>query len=222
MDFGQAFTFVFKDPDWVKKVLIAALISIIPIIGQLYLLGWGLEITRRVAAGETTPLIPETDFGGFLGRGFKAAIVGFVYAIPIYIIMAPIVATSFGLESAGVDEETLALVTSMVSLCCGCLMVLYAILINFLLPAAFANMTIHNSIGAGLRFREVFGLVKASPVSYLIALLGVMVAGLVGSLGTIACGIGVLLTYAYAMLIMGHFYGQAYTQSKNILSAKGY
>jgi hypothetical protein len=49
MNFGKAFTFVFDDPEWLRKVAINALIGLIPIVGQLYLLGWGLEVARRVA-----------------------------------------------------------------------------------------------------------------------------------------------------------------------------
>jgi uncharacterized membrane protein len=40
MDFGRAFSFVFEDPDWLKKVAIAGLVMLIPVIGQLVVLGW--------------------------------------------------------------------------------------------------------------------------------------------------------------------------------------
>lgn len=53
-------------------------------------------------------------------------------------------------------------------------------------------------------------MVRAAPSAYLIVLLGSIVAGLVGSLGIILCVIGVVFTYAYAMVVNAHLWGQAY------------
>ncbi len=36
MDFGLAFSYVFKDPDWFKKVAIPAVCSLIPVVGPLF------------------------------------------------------------------------------------------------------------------------------------------------------------------------------------------
>jgi len=214
MDFGLPFTFEFNDQEWIKKIAIAALISLIPIIGQIYLLGWGLEITRKVINGENSPLIPETNFGGFLGSGFKAIIIALVYSIPIILFTIPITIASSTLPSADLDENTIAVIISAVSLCCGSLIFIYSLVLGLMLPAAFGNFAAKGNISDGLRFVEIFGLVKAAPVPYLIVLGGGIAASFVGSLGSIACGIGALLTMAYAMLINGHFYGQAYRQAK--------
>ena len=43
MDIGLAFSFVFKDPEWFKKVAIPALCSLIPVIRPLYSRGLGGE-----------------------------------------------------------------------------------------------------------------------------------------------------------------------------------
>ena len=67
MDFGLAFSYVFQDRDWLRKVGIVALISLIPILGQLVLIGWSLNITKRVIERHPEPL-PEVDFGGDLAR----------------------------------------------------------------------------------------------------------------------------------------------------------
>ena len=48
MEFSRAFSYVFEDSDWFKKIALAALVSLIPIIGQIFLIGWALEITSRV------------------------------------------------------------------------------------------------------------------------------------------------------------------------------
>ena len=55
-----------------------------------------------------------------------------------------------------------------------------------------------------------FALIRAAPGAYLIVLLGGMAAGFIAPLGSIACGVGALLTSAYALLINAHLLGQAY------------
>jgi hypothetical protein len=210
MEFGLPFTYVFKDSDWFKKIGLAALVSLIPIIGQIFLLGWSLEITRRVIKNDPTPL-PDLDFGGQLGLGFKAWVVGLVYAIPVFIFSIPTTIASAFASSDGSD--TAMTIVAVVSICTGILNVLYSLVLGFVLPAAYGRVAVENTIGAGLKFGEVFGMVKRAPMAYLIVLLGTLVAGFIAPLGAIACVIGVILTAAYSLAVMGHFYGQAYKQA---------
>jgi len=212
MDFGSAFTYPFKDPDWVKKVLITALITLIPVVGSLYQLGWMIEITRKVIRREDPLMLPETNFGAYLGDGFKSLIIGLVYALPLILFTVPISIVST-LTSSNSSGDTSAYIIIAVSLCCGGLAFIYAILMAFMLPAAQGNFAAKGNIGDGLRFAEVFRLVRAAPVAYLIVLVGIIIGGFIAPLGAIACGIGVLVTIVYANMISAHFYGQAYNQA---------
>jgi hypothetical protein len=60
-------------------------------------------------------------------------------------------------------------------------------------------------------------MVKANIGAYFIVLLGIICAGLVSSLGFIACIIGIIFTTAYANAVIGHLYGQAYVDTKRKL-----
>lgn len=213
MDFGLAFTFVFKDPDWLKKVALTALIFLIPIIGQIYALGWGLEITRRIINGDPSPLLPDVDFGSHLALGFKGFVIGLVFSIPAMIFQLPTTVLGTIANQGGMDENTMALVVSIVSVCCGGLSFIYSLALSYFLPAAYGNMVAKGSLGAGFKFSEIFALIKAAPVPYLIVLGGIIVAGIVASLGVIACVIGVIFTAAYSFAVESHFYGQAYRQA---------
>jgi hypothetical protein len=207
MNFGRAFSFVFEDSDWFKKIIIVALVSLIPIIGQLIGLGFALEIMKRVINNDRV-VLPDFEFGGFLAKGFRAFIVTFVYAIPLIIFTLPMLIPSFLGNS--VDTNVITTLTFAIGCICGGLAVIYGILMGFMLPAAFGKLVTTGSMGAAFRFREVFALVRKAPVAFLIALLGVAVGSIIAPLGAIACGIGVLLTMTYYFAIMGHFYGQAY------------
>lgn len=211
MDFGRSFSFVFEDSEWFKKIAILALVSLIPILGQLVLLGWGAEIIRRVVSGADTP-IPELDFGKQLGDGFKLFVVGLVYSLPI-IAVSLVMGIITGVASSVLDYDTGNTIAAISSVCLGLVNVVLGILLAFVLPAAFGNFAIKGTIGDGLRLGEVFGYVKNNLSAYLLVFVGVIVAGFVSSLGTIACGIGVLLTTVYGNAMMMHLYGQAYKKA---------
>lgn len=212
MEFGLAFSFPFKDQEWFKKIALVALVSLIPVVGQLIVLGWGLEIAKRVIE-DNHDTLPELDFGGQLGRGFQAFVIGFVYALPVFILMIPIQAVGPIGVALDLSDDILTPLMVIVSICCGGLLFLYSIFLAFMMPAAYGNFVAKGTIGDGLRFAEVFGLVRSAPVAYLLVIAASLAAGFIGSLGSIACVIGVYLTMAYSQAIIGHITGQAYKQA---------
>ncbi|MCJ7660624.1 MAG: DUF4013 domain-containing protein [Anaerolineales bacterium] len=208
MQFGKAFTYVFEDDDWIMKTIIAALVSLIPIIGQITVVGWGLEVTRRIIREDPNPLPDWSDFGGHIVKGIITWVIGFVYALPIILVwICPVI-----IIVAFPEDET---VVSLVSVCFGCLTFLYAVLLMFVLPAALGNYAAKDELSAAFRFGEVFGLVRAAPGAYLLTILGAIIASvIIGPLGIILCVVGVLWTQAYAILINAHLWGQAYNEAQ--------
>lgn len=212
MNFGQAFTFQFEDPDWAKKILIPALIALIPIVGQIFLIGWLLSITRAVIRQDPRPL-PDLDFGKQFKDGFKGFVAALGYVFPAILMSIPVVIVSVMASEGNMDEDTMAVIVPLVSVCCNGLIFLYALVMAFFLPAALGNMVAKESLGAAFRFSEVLGLVKIAPGAYLLVLLGAFVTGMLAPLGMIACIIGAIFTYAYTMSVNGHLYGQAYNEA---------
>ena len=211
MDFGRSFQFVFEDTDWLKKIAIMALVNLIPVVGQLVLLGWGAEIIRRTTNGTDLPL-PDLDFGEQLGVGFRLAVVGFVYSLPLLVLLIIMFAVS-GI-AIGMDNDASSIISIMSFLCFGGLAIIYSIAMFLILPAAYANSTMKGSISDGLRIGEVFGYVKNNFGAYLIVFLGFLLAVIGASLiGVIACFIGVFFTTIYANAIIMHLTGQAYKLS---------
>lgn len=211
MDFGLAFSYVFKDPDWLKKVAIAGLVMLIPIIGQLVVLGWALNITKRVINRDPEPL-PNVDFGADLGRGFSAFIISFVYSLPIT-ILSGIIGLVDSLVASQSSADAVTWMVTIVAVCFGLFALVYGLLIAVMLPAAYGNYVAKGSLGAAFNLSEVFGLVKKALGAYVIVVLGMLVVGLIAPLGTIACIIGVIFTTAYGQAVMGHLYGQAYNEA---------
>ncbi len=213
MKFGDAFTFVFQDQDWFKKLIIPGLVLLIPIIGQLVVMGWYLRVTQNVIRNNPSPL-PELNFGEDLGLGFKAFVVALVYSIPLMVVYLPV--GIIGALASNSNEDVFVTLVGIVSVCGGLVALIYGIALALALPAAYARVAMEGTIGAGLKFGEVLSMVKNALVPYLLVALGSIAASFIASLGSVACGIGVLLTVPYSMVIMGHLYGQAYMEAKGL------
>ena len=211
MNFGLSFSYVFKDKEWFKKVAIPALCSLIPVVGQFIVMGWGLKATKNVIEGNVENALPKLDFGADLGRGFMAFLITFIYAIPGAII-GGIAGGLFG--AAGGSEDFLQILLTLVGVCFGLVGFLLLLLIIFMGFAAVANYVAKGQFGAAFNFKEVFGLLKKSFVSWLLVLVVQIIAmGIIAPLGAIACGIGALLTMAYGTAVYSHMLGQAYNKS---------
>jgi hypothetical protein len=210
MEFGKAFSFPFEDAQWFKKIAIPALVGLIPVIGQFVLVGWALETAKRVIRQDPVQLA-DLEFGSQLGLGFQSFLIGLVYSIPALLIYLPMFAVPLALDNG--NSDTMGPVVAIVIACCSGLLVLYGLLLVVIIPAALGNFLASGRMSAAFAFGKVFGLLRAAPGAYLLVILGIMIAGFIAPIGAIACGVGAILTSAYALLISSHLYGQAYRQA---------
>ncbi len=210
MDFGLAFSFVFKDRDWLKKIAIMALVGLIPIIGQIVVYGWAMNIAKRVMDNDPNPLA-DLDFGGDLSRGFMGFVISFVYSLPV-ILVSSVSGIFDSLTTMSESNAAIGAYTAIV-VCFGLVAFVFGLILAVLIPAALCRYLDTGSLSSAFDFGEVFKLVRLNIGTYLIVLLGTFVAGIAASLGVIACIIGVMLTYAYSLAVTGHLYGQAYSEA---------
>jgi hypothetical protein len=240
MQFGKPFSFVFEDPDWLKKLAILALLGfaqLIPVLGSLFMAavfsGVMIDIMRKVINKET-PTIPNMDISKQFMDGLKVWVIGLVYSIPaavLGIVIAVIAALGGGIGYLGSNNNNggaagaAGVVVIILVSCVGLIILLYSLLVAFISPAFYGRYAQFGTIGSALNFKEVFKTAFKKPVPYLLALLGVIVVSIIGgiagsilsSIGAIALGVGALYGMALATLWMslanGHFYGQAYLES---------
>jgi hypothetical protein len=210
MDFGLAFTYVFKEEDWFKKIAIPALCGLIPIIGPLIVSGWSLKAAKNVIDGNAETALPELDFGADLGRGFMAALITMIYNLPVAIF---VVAASGLFTAGGNADQTMSIVLYVVGGCAGLIGLLLGLLVLFLNVVAIANYVATGEFGAAFRFGELFKMLKSFGPWALAVLGSIIGLSIIAPIGTVACGIGVLLTTAYGSAVYAHLLGQAYVKS---------
>jgi len=89
MNYSQALSFTFDDPQWVRKIAIGGLIAflsfyfgLIIFLGFL-LIGYYLQVIRNVSRNEEVPLPDWSDLGKIFLDGILGSIILFVYVVLI-------------------------------------------------------------------------------------------------------------------------------------------
>jgi hypothetical protein len=194
MDIGRSISFIFADRSWVSKVLICGLLFFVPIIGWLLIGGYLLRLLHNVITG-TEPALPEwNNWGGDIAGGLKAFVVGFVWAIPIFIIQA---------IGKAIDVSLLTFLITVLSWIWGAVSV-----------SALSDLAVSGNMADAFNLRP-FNRVLSNLGPYIIYLLMAIVLGILAMFGLILLVIGVVFTIAIAGFAQTHLAGQAYRISEN-------
>lgn len=210
MDLGLSFTFVFQDEEWVKKILFGAVAFLVVFIGWIPLLGWMIEIARRVIRQDPEQLPDWTDLGGLFTLGLKGLVIFIVAGL-----LPGILAIPYAILGAIANNSDT--IFTIYSVCYGCFNILYWLVLALAIPASLGILADTDQLGDALNPGRIFGLVRAAPTAYLMTLIGEFASGIVGNLGSILCVIGWFFTMAYAAAINGHLFGQAYREASELV-----
>jgi hypothetical protein len=210
MDVGRAFGYVFEDQRWLSKVAIGGLVALVPIL-NFAALGYMLKVAENVARGSATPLPEWNEFGDHFMRGLYAVVISLVYFIPyilLVIVFSCITAAAGGSGNSNSAQAAAGLLS--------CLLVPVYLIVAFACAlfayAGMARYVATNTLSEAFKFGDVFAMVRNRPGAWGMLLLVIILAGIVGGLGVIACGIGVIFTAFYSYLVMGHALGQTIVQ----------
>lgn len=188
---GDAFGFPFRSPNWVSTILLQGLILIIPIIGQIAVFGWLLTTMDNLRAGRQE-LAPA---GFYLGRGIALFGVQLIYGIGLFLI--PGILQGIGSAVVGQNNGAGGALLALAIL----LDVAAALLLVFLLPVLILR-TSQLGFGGAMDVGAVWQQATANVGQTVVAALLIYVAGIIGSVGLIACFVGVFFTTAYSYAVM--------------------
>ncbi len=209
LDIGRAFQFMFEDPEWIKKILIGGIVSLIPIV-NFATLGYMLEVLKNVAEGNPRPLPDWNNFGSFFMKGLYAFIGLLILALPLILVWCCMIAvsTALGGSSGSSSDSSTSGIVGIVISCLGCLMALYGILLAVYSYAALTRFALSGQLSTFWDFRGTMALIQSNVGTYLIALVLTIVASFIASFGWILCLIGVIFTTFWSQLVSGHLFGQ--------------
>ncbi len=208
MDFGRAFTYVTEDADWLKKVLLGGLWILLVVTGPAAM-GYFLEVIRKVAWRQETPLPEWSDFGDKWIKGFLFFIIAFIYSLPGTIIMligfVPVfMAAMTGSErGAGVAVGGMFLFMFLAGL--------WYILVAIIFPAVSIQYALYGNFGAAFQFSQIMNIITKDIGAYIMAIIAYIAAAFLASLPSVIPLIGSIISlfaYFYAYLVGGHACGQ--------------
>jgi hypothetical protein len=228
MEIGRSFTFPFQDKSWLSKLLIAAVISLVPIL-NFALVGWMVEIARRVMSHEPEELPGWEDFGKKWMGGLYYTVAAFIYALPVILVVC-IMGGVFGAlgvasnnNSAQDTINALMAGSGVVVFCLSCLIILYSLLLSVLMPGLMINYAHEENFGSLFKLGVVYNKVRENAGTFFmawlvalvfgilvaIALLGVNLAiGWIPCFGWIAVLLISMIAAPYTSAVNSHLFGQ--------------
>jgi Protein of unknown function (DUF4013) len=222
MEVGKAFTYWYKDPKWTAKLLLGALISIVPILNFAWA-GYTNEIIRRVTHDDPEPLPEWGDLGKFFVQGLVLVIAGLIYALPIVLLSLLYIPILVGAGGDSVNSDTATALLGSTGIVLTCCLTLYGLLLSFFLPAVQVNYSRKETFASCFAIGEIIKLVTANVGNYFIAWLSylafaIVVSVIVSIVGTvlaiipcigwiIAIVIGALASPVIGV-VYGHLFGQ--------------
>ena len=228
MDIGKAFSYPFEDDEWLTKLFLGAIVSIVPILNFAWS-GYTVDILRNVIDGVARPLPSWSDFGEKFVKGFIIWAAGFIYSLPAIIIACipfGLLVIPASMEGSDISEALISAFTG-IGIVLICLMAIYLLLLTIYYPAVYINFARKGSFGSCFEFGEIFSIISENTSKYLTAWLvsiggaivvGIVVAVLSIVLSLIPC-IGWVLTWlisalssVYLFAIYVHLFGQVDAQ----------
>jgi len=221
VDIGKAFTFIFEDPDWLKKVAIGIGLTLVGfilmwvLIGFVPLLmvsGYTVLLIRNIMNGVEHPLPEWDDWGELFMLGLKLAVVQLIWALPLIVLSVGSSIPAAFAENSNVQGGLIAL-----SVLCGCLSFIVGILYALLEPVITFVFARSGEFSAGFEFGKIFQLLRDNILNVIIAIIISAVAGVAYGLlglivGTLALVIGLIVTLPAAILlsalVQAHLWGQ--------------
>lgn len=212
MDISRAFSYVFDDEEWVKKVLVGGLITLIPLLGSFIVYGYSIEIARRVHRSPDMNELPEwDDFGGYLTRGFIFWLGLALWASPFIlliigmIVMAIVLAAATGEEAVFGVSMTVGFITLLPAI------MLYSLVSAVVIPVLLGRFAIRGRFGAMFEFGAILDDARRIGGVPLLLLGGTyFAADYLGGFGIFLCLMGVIFTGFYGRLVIAHAAGQTY------------
>jgi hypothetical protein len=189
MDIGAIVKGPLQDKDWLSKCLIIGLIMLVPIAGSLNALGWTKTVYENLENGDTS--LPPGNFN-YIGKGWTMflALLGPILALFGLAILVGVAAAVTRSQIVGMLGQLVLMVLNL-----GFSFVLYPTL-------SYRHLTENTGFGDAFDFGGIMATVgKPNFVMFAVCY---FVGGLIGSLGMVACCLGIFLTLPLGMAIHAH------------------
>lgn len=166
--FGRAWAMLTQEKGWWKPILLCALGALVPIVGPLAGVGYGLEWSRRVAWGSTEGPSRQVKIGGLIKSGWRGFVVVAGWSIAAVIV--------------GSIVEGLPWIGDFLGSVWG----IFTLFLGVVFVVAEVRATIYQNFKAGYRAKTLWQMVSRDPWGllriFVIKLVPTLIVGVVGFL----------------------------------------
>lgn len=211
VDIGQAFSYLTADPQWMSKVVVIGLVSLVPVVGYVVLLGWMREVFERAKKGQRE--LPELDFGSQLSKGFAplVALAGPMLIIVFVMFILQLLLLAFGIFAGALADTNIAAIVNIFGGVLAMLGMLGAAVMMFVLTLVMPELLRRGMRGEMMPIlspRASIVAVKNNASGYMMLFVGGFVFNMISQLGVFLCFLGVFLTMPLALVGMSHLLAQ--------------
>ena len=209
INISEGFTYIFKDPDWIAKILLGAFFTFLSVflIGIPVVYGYQIELIQRIRHREKYPLPEWKDVGVKFIVGLKYLATLFIYYIPLMLILIPIIFLFLLSFLHGqtilelIDSSAILIIIFLVFLPC-------SLIITLLTPIISIQFADRERISDGLQIGNVVNIFKKCWQDIIIIVVLCFAIDLLASIGIIFFLVGIFITAFYVSLVKFHLYGQ--------------
>ena len=228
MDAEKSFTFPFEDKEWITKLGLGAIISMIPILNFAWS-GYLVGIIRNIMDHAPQPLPTWDDLDKKFSEGLILFVAGVVYALPILILFAlPLGFTAVsGLVSGNSTMQdigrTMTETGAVLFFCLLCVMIFYGIALSIIYPVILVMFAREGTFASCFKLNEAIAMISKNPAAFLTAwglslaaslggglIIGFvnLVVGFVPCIGWIVGLVLSLFSGIYITAVYAHLFGQ--------------
>jgi hypothetical protein len=228
VDIEKSFAFPFEDREWLSKLGLGAVISMVPILNFAWS-GYMVGILRNVMNNLEEPLPTWEDLGRKFTDGLILFLASLIYALPVLVLLfVPLGLMAFSgmLSGNGNIEEiarTLGDAGGILFACLLCFFFLYGMALSLIYPAILVMFAREGTLAACFKLGAAFELIRRNAGAFftawglsLAASLGVglaisfvsFVLSFIPCLGSLV-GLAVsLISVVYTSAVYAHLFGQ--------------
>ncbi len=179
MDIGKAFSYQFEDSEWLSKLGLGGLISLVPILNFAWQ-GYLTEAMHNVSTRRECPLPAWNDLGKNFSEGAIFWIARLLYALPgILLLIVPFFLMIIPALANDPDVQgVLAAISGGITLLLFGLWMLYLLALSFLMPAVRLHFARVRTFSACFQVKQIFALATQNLGNYLTAWVISIVAGI--------------------------------------------
>ena len=213
MDLEHAFTFIWKDENWPKKLGIATVLML-TVIGSIAVIGWIAELAKRVAREDAEPIPGWEDMSNYFRIGLRYLGIAFIWSFPVILIIIgeAILITPTALME---DPSQFLAVVWILNICIFVFIFLYLLGVMLLSPPLWVLLAEGHSFQQLLNPTHAWDLFKLNIGGFLIAtLVGWLITAVLSSFGMLACIAGVFFASVLSQMVVAFLTGQATAQAR--------